>query len=121
MENDLWDKNPNFTDCIYNTNSGWRSDLVTDLQSVDKTDAMVIGRQGPTDLNAKQFQVLAGPFGLNRQNCLQTDATIATVNNRQTGEVINVLPSIGNLSDRTGEINAITRSAAKRLCDTDRE
>ena len=119
LGNDLWEKNPNFTDCIYNTNSCGRSYLVTGVQSVDKADAMVIGRQGPTDLNARNFQVLAGPFDSNRLNGLQTGATVETAENIQTAQVINVLPSIGNLSDGNGDVNAITRSVAKMSCVTD--
>ena len=95
--------------------------MVTDVQSVDKADAMVIGRQRPTDLNARNFQVLTGPFDSNRLDGLQTGATVETVENRQTAGVINVLPSIGNLSDGNGDVKAITRSADKMWCDTDRD
>ena len=91
MGNVLWEKNQNFTDCIYNIKSGRRSDFVTDVHSVDKADAMVIGRQGLTDLNARNFQDLAGPFDSNRLNGLQTGATVETAENRQTAQVINTL------------------------------
>ena len=35
--------------------------------------------------------------------------------------MINVLPTIGNLSDGNGDVNAITRSATKMLCETKRD